>query len=223
MAATEARMAERPLRRDAERNRQRILEVAQEVFAEQGLDAGFDEIARRAGLGVGTVYRRFPDRGELVEELFEQRLTDIVSLATAGCGEPDPWAAFCHFVERTLAMQVADRGLKELLACDDHDSPCMLRARDRLLPAVSALVQRTKDGGGLRHDVEVNDVVALTTLLSPASTHDQPDLWRRYLTLVLDGMREKRDGITRLPLVAPDTPELSELMAGGSGRRPARR
>ncbi|MCW2622002.1 MAG: TetR family transcriptional regulator [Frankiales bacterium] len=223
MVTTAGQAPERPLRADAERNRQRILEVAQEVFAEQGLDAGFDEIARRAGLGVGTVYRRFPDRDGLVEALFEQRLTDIVALARAGCAEPEPWAAFCHFVERTLAMQVADRGLKELLACDDHDSPLMVRARDRLTPAVSELVQRTKDGGGLRHDVEVNDVVALTTLLSPASTTEQPDLWRRYLTLVLDGMRASRTGITRLPLDAPDTPELGELMADSSARRSARR
>src|SRR3954447_23938371 len=106
--------AERPLRRDAELNRQRILTAAADAFAEGGLGVTMDEIARRAGVGVGTVYRRFPDKELLVEAPFEQRIDEFVALAEAARDETDPFAGLVRFFETFLTVQAADRALKEV-------------------------------------------------------------------------------------------------------------
>src|ERR1700760_870890 len=100
---------ERPLRRDAERNRQRILEVAREAFAEDGLAVTLDEIARRAGLGVGTVYRRFPDKEQLIDALFEDRLAEILATANASLEIVDPWEGLSHLIEASRGLQVGAR------------------------------------------------------------------------------------------------------------------
>src|SRR6059036_2995127 len=106
---------EQPLRRDAERNRQRILEAARELFAERGLGVTLNDMAHHAGVGVGTVYRRFPDKARLIDELFEQRLEEFVELMQAALDDPDPWQGFAAFLERALELQAADRGLRELI------------------------------------------------------------------------------------------------------------
>src|SRR3954462_6998050 len=102
-ATSDTTPAERPLRRDAERNRQRILTAAADAFAEGGLAVTMDEIARRAGVGVGTVYRRFPDKELLVAALFEQRIDELIGLAQAARDEPDPFAGLVRFFETFLA------------------------------------------------------------------------------------------------------------------------
>jgi AcrR family transcriptional regulator len=102
---------ERPLRRDAERNRERILQAAAELFTERGLDVTLNDIAHHAGVGVGTVYRRFPDKETLIDALFEVRLAQIVALAEAQSRVEDPWEALSGFLERALEMQSADRAL----------------------------------------------------------------------------------------------------------------
>ena len=110
-----ATTSEQPLRRDAERNRQRILDTAGQLFAERGLGVSLDEIARHAGVGVGTVYRRFPDKDQLIDALFEARIGEILAVATASLEISDPWEALVHFLERSMELQVKDRALKELL------------------------------------------------------------------------------------------------------------
>lgn len=215
--------ADRPLRKDAERNRRLILQVAAEVFAERGLDAGFDEIARRAGVGVGTVYRRFPDRADLVAALFEQILLDIATLAEAAIAMPDAWDGLVHFLERTTEKQAHDRGLKEVMATIDRPSGQLTRIHERLVPAVAALLDRAKQQGTLRPDVEVADLAVISTLISSAVTAGQPELWRRYLTLFLDALREHRTHSTPLPLSAPPDDDIAEVVGKRPGRRSARR
>src|SRR3954451_11483124 len=112
--------AEPRLRRDAERNRQRILAAAADAFAEGGLAVTMDEIARCAGVGVGTVYRRFPDKELLIEALFEQRLEELVALAEDALAHDDPWDGLVAFLERLLAVQAGDRGLKEVALGTAH-------------------------------------------------------------------------------------------------------
>src|ERR671937_2958692 len=104
--------AVRPLRRDAERNRRRILEAAAEAFAERGLGITMDDIADHAGVGVGTVYRRFPDRELLIDALFEDVLVGMVALAEEALEIEDPWEGFVYFLEHALEKQTANRGLK---------------------------------------------------------------------------------------------------------------
>src|ERR1700728_5125884 len=88
-----------PLRRDAERNRQRILAAAADVFTERGLDATLDEVAKAAGVGIGTVYRRFPDKETLVSELFRERIDALVTVAETACTAPDPWRGLVSYLE----------------------------------------------------------------------------------------------------------------------------
>src|SRR3954453_2381050 len=130
--------AEPRLRRDAERNRRRILAAAADAFAEGGLAVTMDEIARRAGVGVGTVYRRFPDKELLIEALFEQRIDELVALAEAARDEPDPFAGIVRFFESFVAVQAADRALKEVLIGTPRGARRVLRGRERIAPVVGA-------------------------------------------------------------------------------------
>src|SRR5713101_259096 len=98
------RVTVRPLRRDAERNRQRILTAASEVFNERGLEVSLDEIARCAGVGVGTVYRRFRTKEELVEALFTERIDSVAAIADEALQAPDPWSGLVSFMEQLTEM-----------------------------------------------------------------------------------------------------------------------
>ena len=120
MSSAEAQTARpgdrpRPLRRDAERNRQRILRAASEVFTARGVEATLDDVAHHAGVGVGTVYRRFPDKEALIEALFEKRLDTMVGLAEEGSANPDPWAGLVFFLEQAGGLLAGDRGLRQIL------------------------------------------------------------------------------------------------------------
>src|SRR3954452_2459805 len=107
--------AARPLRADAERNRARILAAAAEVFAERGLDVSLDDIAAAAGVGVGTVYRRFPDKDALIDALFEDKIRAVAERLQAAVAIEDPWEAFETFMRGVCASHAADRGLKEAM------------------------------------------------------------------------------------------------------------
>jgi AcrR family transcriptional regulator len=209
--------AARPLRADAARNRALILETAAEVFAEHGLDAGYDEIARRAGIGVGTVYRRFPERSELVQALFETRIDEIVALAEESQRNEDAWAGLTWFLEKALERQVVDRGLKEVMASTLQDGDHMSVGRERLGPIIEDLVARAQAAGSMRADVEATDLGVQLMLMSSLSTPDQPDLWRRYLALILDGLRARPD-LSPLPLLAPADEAMHALMCNLHGR-----
>jgi AcrR family transcriptional regulator len=211
-----ASLEERPLRRDAARNRELILEAASDVFAERGLEAGYDEIARRAGVGVGTVYRRFPERIELVQALFESRIEGIVAMARQAASEPDPWVGLTQFIERTLAQQVADRGLKEVMVQSISPDQHQRVGREQLTPIIGDLIARAQSEGQLRGDVGPQDLGALLMMLGSISTPDAPELWRRYLALVLDGLRARPDH-AKLPLEQPTEAMLRAAMI--SGRR----
>ncbi|KAA1395436.1 TetR/AcrR family transcriptional regulator [Aeromicrobium ginsengisoli] len=217
-ASTPMQEAERPLRKDAARNRELILETAAEVFAEQGLEAGYDEIARRAGIGVGTVYRRFPERSELVQALFETRIDEMVAVGEEAAAIPDAWDGLTWFFEKSVEKQVADRGLKEVMVQTLSESGHMTVGRERIGPIVESLMQRAQADGALRKDVEVTDLGMQLMLIGSLSTPEQPDLWRRYLALLFDALRA-RPGITPLPLEAPPDEAMHMLMCNLQGRR----
>lgn len=202
---------DRPLRADAERNRRLILDVAGEVFAERGLDAGFDEVARRAGVGVGTVYRRFPDREDLIDALFAERIEGMAELAEEAGRVDDPWEAVVFFLERSIEAQAVDRGLMEVLGQGVGRDRRIERARDRMQPLVGALVRRAAAAGALRPGVQPLDLAVLASGLARISTDGRPDLWRRYLPVVLDGLRPA-PGQAGLPLAAPDEAEFAMLV-----------
>jgi AcrR family transcriptional regulator len=194
---------ERPLRRDAERNRQRILDAARDVFAERGLGVSMDEIARQAGVGVGTVYRRFPDKEELIDALFLDGLAEIVAIAEEALALDDPWAGLEHFLTGAIEHQCADRGLKELLLSTSHGRARVSQGRDQIAPLVEELVVRAKAAGLLRDDVAATDFALLQMSIGAIIDYARdvnPEIWRRILALTLDGMRPARDGHCTLPV-----------------------
>jgi AcrR family transcriptional regulator len=199
------------LRRDAARNRQRVLDAAAEAFAEVGLDVGYDEIARRAGVGVGTVYRRFPERAELVIALLASRVDALVEVADAAIEQPDGLAGLRWFLERAVQMQVENRGLQELVAGSSFRDERLAEVRRRIEPAVAGLLERAQREGAVRTDIAPPDIGALMMVVSTMHTTRQPELWRRYLDLVFDALAPRPDGAPPLPLRAPTEPEMAEL------------
>ena len=218
--------AERPLRRDAERNRQRILRAAGEVFTQRGLDATLDDVARQAGVGVGTVYRRFPDKESLVAELFQERINEMVAVAEEACAAPDPWQALLSFLEYAAACMAGDLGLRQLMMFATYGKDKVAYAREQMRPVVSKLVERAQATGALRRDFSATDVPIIAFMLASVAEYVGPvqsGLWRRYLTLVVDGMLPSRDGTSELPVPALTPKEMEESMRAHGQRPPVRR
>jgi AcrR family transcriptional regulator len=197
------------LRRDAELNRQRILEAAADVFTERGFEATLDDVARQAGVGVGTVYRRFPDKASLADALFEERIGALVQMAERAAENPDAWAGLVTFLAQATEMLASDRGLRQLLlyAVEGHDRA--IYARDKMRPAVDGVLKRAQADGQVRADVSATDVPIIEFMLAAVAeyTHDvRPLVWRRYLTLILDALRPARDSVAPLPepALSPD-------------------
>ena len=214
------------LRRDAEQNRRQILAAARRLIAERGLGVGYEEIAREANVGVGTVYRRFPDRDALYYELFHDRVDAVVEIAEEALAVDDPWLGLCQFMERDFELQTSDRGLREF-QLGRADSIALRRlAGVRITSLVVALVERASAAGCLRADVGNGDIALILTMvgaLMDASIDVEPDLWRRYLAMLLDGIQlgSRRD---ELPGMSPERPVVEQILAGWlpPPRRPGR-
>ena len=186
------------MRADARRNRARVLEAARICFAEGGLDAQVDDVARRAGVGVGTVYRHFPTKDALLRALADDHFERMESLLREVEDQPDAWDAFSSFVWRAAEMMAADRGLAQVLAERPEAMGEAAEAREGLQPAVEALVARGKKAKVLRADFEWWDVPMMMCVLGHAVQAQGPNMnLDRYVTLLLDGVRTK--GSTPLP------------------------
>ncbi len=212
-----------PLRRDAQRNRQRILSAAREVFADEGLETSLEHIARRAGVGIGTLYRRFPDREMLVDALFEEQLQQLVALGQDAVRDEDAWRGLVQFLERTLSMQVADRGLKDLVTNRTHGRERIQLLRDRLGPLVDRLSTRAQQQGSLRADVSAEDMPVIAAMIGSVidmTAAVAPNAWKRYLQLVLDGLASRPAGPGTLPAPALSDEQLDKAMRQHKGRGP---
>ncbi len=217
-------MNERPLRKDAERNRQRILDAARELFAARGLGVTLNEIAHHAGVGVGTVYRRFPDRAQLIEALLEQRLQEIAGLLKAASEDLDPWQALTGFQQRVLELQAEDRGLKDLLLGAPGASERLAKMRGQLRPLAARLVARAREAGQLRNDCEPEDLGIVQLMLSAVIDAGQdvaPDLWRRYFAILLRGLRGDDAPPEPLPAPAVSPSQMDEVLMGAWEQRRA--
>ncbi|GAA2411380.1 TetR/AcrR family transcriptional regulator [Actinomadura vinacea] len=205
----------RPLRADAERNRQRVIAAAQELFARRGLDVTLDDIARHAGVGVGTAYRRFANREELIDAVFEGALQHLIALAEQALAHEDPWEGLVQLFLATGQDFADDRGLRQALLESTHGKDRAAAARERLTPAVSAVITRAQQAGQLRDDIEPSDFPLIQLMLGAVTQHSRnvaPELWKRYLTLILDGLRRDRDHPTPLAHPALDQDEFDQTM-----------
>ncbi|MET0424126.1 MAG: TetR/AcrR family transcriptional regulator [Actinoplanes sp.] len=199
----------RPLRRDAERNRQLLLQTARELTAQHGLNVSYEEIARVAGTGMGTVYRRFPERQDLVDTLFAEHVDTLIALAEQAGRADDPWLGLVGFLEQQLELEAGNRGLGELLRGDDKSSELVVRCRTRLTPLVAALVERAVDRGQLPAGVGPADLVAVHLMVGAvvdAARDADPRLWRRALAVALAGLQH-----ADLPPRTPDDQMIDQL------------
>ncbi len=182
-------IAARPLRADARRNRERVLTAARAAFAEHGREAQMDDVARRAGVGVGTVYRHFPTKEALVEALALDLFEGLVRGARAALEIDDPWEAFTQALWAGGSLLSSDRAFTEIAA--QTEMPISPELQTELNAVFTELVRRAKASGHLRDDVLLDDIPMLMCGIGAATAkpHQCPDAWRRHLSLVIDGLR----------------------------------
>jgi AcrR family transcriptional regulator len=187
VAATE----ERPLRADARRNREKVLTAARAAFSEQGREAQMDDVARRAGVGVGTVYRHFPTKEALIEALMVDSFQIIAAQARAALAVEDPWEAFTSVLWRGAETMAADRALSEVFASIPGAMESAMPTVGGLVESMTELMRRAQEAGVLRADAMVDDVPMLMCGIGSATKkeHRCEASWRRHLTIVLDGLR----------------------------------
>ena len=190
---------ERVLRADARRNQKRVLQAARRCMARKGLDAQIEEIARAAGVGVGTVYRHFPTKEHLVEALAMDRFERLAELAREALATEDPWAGFEEFIRASALIQSEDRALSEVLTSRPET---MTRAAESvdILGLVSELMGRGQAAGVIRADADPRDVPMLMCALAGTyrNPHSHPE---RYIGIVLDGLRAPGAGHAELPAI----------------------
>ncbi len=223
---------ERPLRRDAEANRRQILEAAGRLMAERGLAAPLEDIAAAAGVGIATLYRRFPSREELVEALFEERLAAYITDLETAAAMADGWRALVWFLGRSSSRQIADRALNELLEHGPGEG-VIRQLLERIWPLGEVLIDHAKASGRLRADFTVSDLALVqqmlvavgsaTTAEGCAPTADDA-AWRRYLTILVDGLVASRRQPTPARQAALTIDQLEALHAArpAGARRPGR-
>ena len=207
----------RRLRADAVRNRDAIVAVARDVFAEQGLEAPLELIAARAGVGIATLYRRFPTREKLVAAALTDKVAEYAEAAEQALAVADPWSGFAGFVQRICELQASDRGLSDLLSmtlsADEQIEQLRRKANDRVI----TLIERAKADGTLRQDFAGEDLVLLliaTAAVMHVTGADAPAAWRRFVALALDAFRRQDSpGLPEPPTTAQMTRAMLRLAA----------
>ena len=181
------------MRADAQRNRERLIEAAREVFREQGYDASLDEVAKRAGVGPGTLYRHFPNRQALLEALYVGEVEEMCRSAAELDGS-DPWEALNAWFEGFTAYIATKRALAaELQNYLDPDAPLFQSCRTALFAAGEPLLRNAQEAGIVRPDVSIGDVIQMVIGIAKMPARD-PDQNEHILRIALDGLRYRADG-----------------------------
>ena len=187
---------EKPLRSDARRNRAALVASARELFAREGVDVPVEEITHHAGLGMGTLYRHFPTKDELIDAVLEEAFAEMLRLAEEAVAAQDAWAGFAGFLERAFEVHTHNRGVKDMLAASRHADSM----RGRIRPLLAQMVERAQEQGTLRRDFTPEDLPLLfwsAGRVIETTGKIAPGAWRRYLGLLLDGLRA--EAATPLP------------------------
>ncbi len=195
---------DRPLRRDAAMNRDRLLIAASRVFADQGLDAGVADIAREAGVGMGTLYRRFPTKDALINALVHDVLQAIIEMASRALDEPNG-AGLEQFLVDSSAYQAEHRACLPRLWNTDHEPIHTARG------LISKLLQQAKDHERMRHDLTTTDLtVILWSIRGILETTGDlaPDAWQRHLELLVAGMRPTDQDLSHAALTQPQIDQI---------------
>ena len=181
-------LLERPMRADARRNYEKVLTAAREAFAEGGESTSLEEIARRADVGIGTLYRHFPNRQALLEALYVNEV-DEVARSAARLDDADPWDALNDWFDRLLGYLATKRALAhELLNYLDQDAPLFQECRAALFAAGEPLLKRAQQAGVVRPDVEFSDVMHMVIGIGKLPASDSTQI-KHIQRVALDGLR----------------------------------
>jgi AcrR family transcriptional regulator len=184
-----------PLRRDARERRARLVRSAQQEFAVRGVDASLEQVARDAGVAIGTLYRHFPTRLDLLTAAFEPRLREFLDGADAALQKTDPWDGFVSYLENLFRIQAGDRGFNDFLSRRFPGSAEIEQVHDRMCQQIEDVLTRAQDAGRVRPDIALADIVNLiwsNGRMIDATSTTAPDAWRRQLHLMLDAYRAER-------------------------------
>jgi AcrR family transcriptional regulator len=198
------------LRADARRNRAAVLAAARERLAEDGLDGPIEDIARAAGVGVGTVYRHFPSKRDLIAALVRDRFERIAERTHEALAEDDPWEAFCNLIRFSAALQIRDRALSEFIA-QQPELGYEAAVESGVAELTAQLMANAQRAGGMRADAVVEDVPTLLCGLSAVTAGVAGGVamlnWERYVEIILDGLRAP--GVNELPAPRATLPRTS--------------
>ncbi|MDX3573998.1 helix-turn-helix domain-containing protein [Streptomyces sp. ID05-47C] len=222
--------AAQPLRSDAERNRERIIAAARAVFARDGLGASMASVAREAGVGIATMFRRFPTKAELVDAVFVDRMDAYADAVAVALDDPDPWHGFVGYIEAACAMQAADSGFADVLTTTFPTAKALERRRNEAYEGMVELIGRAKATGRLREDFDSSDLVLLHMAnagVVNATGDAAPDAWRRVVALLVQSFETpargplpaspQHDALYRAMLrTGPATVAAEERGAGGA-------
>ena len=203
-----ANAPDRTLRADAERNRERVLAAARVVFSEHGLDASTNEIARRAGVGIATLLRRFPTRDDLISAVFADKMAAYADAAEEALANPAPWDGFRGYVERVCEMQAEDRGFADVLTLTFPAAKALETERNKAAADLAELIDRAKAAGKLRHDFIHQDLplILMANAGVVTATRDAaPDAWRRLVGYLMQSFAAD------LTQPLPDPPAPTEM------------
>ncbi|WP_432194346.1 TetR/AcrR family transcriptional regulator [Streptomyces sp. bgisy027] len=211
--------AAQPLRSDAERNRGRIIAAARTVFARDGLNASMASVAREAGVGIATMFRRFPTKEELVDAVFSDRMGAYADAVAAALADSDPWNGFVGYIESACAMQAADSGFADVLTMTFPTAKVLEARRNEAYEGMVELIGRVKAAGRLREDFDPSDLVLIHMAnagVVNATGDAAPDAWRRVVALLIQSLEAPGRGSL------PDSPGhgalyKAMLRAGQSG------
>jgi AcrR family transcriptional regulator len=187
--------ASRPRRRDAERNRRRIIDAAREVLAERGLALTLNEVARHAGLGVGTVYRHFPDKDHLIDAALADQLEALVGMIEQSLSLDSAWEGLVRVMTDGMRGHVANRGLRDValqIGTGHHQAEVV----GRMVPLMEQLVARAHAEGSLRPEITVNDLTMINFMVTELADHSadiRTEVYQRYLTLLMESIRARPD------------------------------
>lgn len=184
-----------PRRRDARERRDRLIVAAQREFAARGVDASLEKIARDAGVAIGTLYRHFPTRLDLLMAAFKPRLQEFLGEAQKALEMDDPWEGFVCYLENLFSVQAGDRGFNDFLSRRFSDSADTEHTHDQMCQQIEAVLGRAQEAGEVRPDITLADIVNLiwsNGRIIDATSATAPNAWRRYLYLMLDGYRAER-------------------------------
>lgn len=193
------------LRADARENRARIVQTARRVFAERGLSASLEEIARQAGVGVGTLYRRFPTREDLIGAVFAEKMDAYVFAATSSLAQQDSWLGFCTFIQTVCELQSTDQGFADLMTLNVPGATGLRPKRDRAHADFVELIHRAKASGRLRADFVAEDLVILqmaTSGVLAATSDAAPEASSRLVAYMLQAFASEASA----PLPPPPSP-----------------